>query len=105
MHPGARRWRTAIVEVMFPTEVHSGQACSNPQWQCSLTVICHIAVCVNMVSYVDDGSKMVCVGEPLLSPCLQAQRSCETVTIHALCLSLKQGHFDLGTFKYYTSVQ
>lgn len=58
-----------------------------------------------MVSYVDDGSKNGIVWGDHSSPLVFSTEKPTEVTIHALCLSLKQGHFDLGTFKYYVSVQ
>lgn len=72
-----RRRRTAIVELRSLPKLHSGKACSNPSPPSvallSLTVTRHIAVCVRITWYHTwmMEAKWYCVGEPLLSPCLQ----------------------------------
>lgn len=54
---------------------------------------------------MDDESKMVLCGRSTPHPPVFSTEKPTEVTIHALCLSLKQGHVDLGTLKYYISVQ
>lgn len=74
MLPRAQMRRAVIVELCSLPKLHSGQACSNsPVVLLSLTVTCHIAVCVRITWYHTwmMEAKWYCVGEPLLTPYLQ----------------------------------
>ena len=67
-----------------------GRPAAIPSGALSVTVTCHVAVVL---------------WENHSSPVVFSTEKPREVTIHALCLSLKQVPLDLGTLKYYMPVQ